>query len=405
MNRQSENRMRQGFNRPALRPAHRRLTLRTALLAMLVIGLLCGVAVAAITWGSREYLSHTEPDGTTHLNEELAAYAQPVGRAFQSECMDVKLIDAIYDGRSIVLTWTMQSLLDTREGYLLCDILVNGEYMGQGSLGNVDELFIKPGEIIESGISVRVDEKEEGDTCEVSMKFSLLTPNGELVEIGAMDGEGTATDYANYQARIDELNEQGKVVIAPDGVIELGYKSPAYEEGMTRADILAASGVMDLADELECGFTMDNNAESLSALPDGQPIEKDNGTYILRVIKAEMTPNSATFALERVFADEAAAKAFSAYYSEKLGPYWGFSFRDEDMDGDTWWADNSGGSGPDAPEPQTDGTWVWPYEATMVGINWTPKTITVVPYRDNPETGEYSVPHPDEGVTLTFEAK
>lgn len=115
-----------------------------------------------------------------------------------------------------------------------------------------------------------------------------------------------------------------------------------------------------------------------------------------------MGPNSATFRLERVFADAEAVEQFSAYYSEKLGPYWGFSFLDET--GDIWWSSNSGGSADTGtPEAQADGTWVWGYTAVMTNLERIPKTITVVPYRDEVDGSAYNIAFPEEAIELSFE--
>lgn len=44
--------------------------------------------------------------------------------------------------------------------------------------------------------------------------------------------------------------------------------------------------------------------------------------------------------------------------------------------------------------------WVWAYEASITELQSMPNTITIMPVRDDPETGESSVPYPEEAIIL-----
>lgn len=421
MSKLSETRLVQALQQPEVKQTARRLTMRTVVLAALLLALLCGAAVAAVTWSSREYLTRVNEDGTTEVNETLLEYVQPVGKVFENDAIKVDVVDAIFDGHALVLTWTTQNKTQD-EVYLLCDVRVNGTWAGQGSYAKVDELFLKPGEVVSSGLSARVDEAPEkgqdnhqlAETCDVNLAFTLMKPNGEVVEMQMdLTGDETQAEYdriaKEYTAKIDSLIEEGKVVIEPDGVIVMGSKYPPYEEGMTRADTYTASGLLTETGSLDVAITVEKNAEVKSALVDGKPIEKDNGDYTLRVLKADLTPNSATFLLERIFPNKEAAEKYANFYRIKHGPFWGFDFVDEE--GDIWWAGNGGGgSTMEEPMEQADGTWVWDYEASMTDILRMPTEITIVPYRDNPDMdveGEYNpddmhIEYPDEAVRLEF---
>ncbi len=405
----TENKLAEALRQPEVKEKARRFTMRTAVIVTVILALLCGAALAAVTWSSREFLTYTDDMGKTHTNEELLQYVQPVGQVYEGNALKIEMIDAIFDGYSLVMTWTTESKAQ-EQAYLLCDILVNGDYPGAGGYRQADELFLQPGEVIQSGMNARTDgvvhgvpgnESSIADACEVTMRFSALTPNGEVVKIGGMGGNGTDADYKAYTDNIERLVQEGNVVIAPDGVIELGSKY-AYEEGMTRADLYVAAGVMDLIDTVDVTFTVRANVESRPGLLGSQPIEKDNGDYILRVTRADLTPNTASFTLERVFASKEAAEKYSAYYTEKLGPYWGFVFLDENGEND-WYHNGGGGSDMEAPEEQPDGAWVWNYRYEMTKVVRMPGAVTIVPTRDDPETGEYNIPYPEEAVTLAFE--
>lgn len=400
----SERRIAAALERPQNAPRIRRLSMKTVVLAAVLLALLCGAALAAVNWNSRQFLTHTDKDGNAVVNDALVSHVQPVDQRFAGDVLTIDIVDAIFDGNALVLTWTNTSSA-AESVYILCDVRINGRGPGMGGYRGVDELFIAPGETIESGLMTRTDE-DGGDAapaerCDVALTFTAFAPNGEVVDLAPLDGESTEADRARQNAWIDEQVALGNVVLAGDGVIELGSNAP-YHEGMTRVEALTASGLMTPVDTVTASFGIARNAYPQSALPKGEPIEQDNGGYTLRVVRADLTPNAGTFVLERVFADAAAAQAYAAYYSEKLGPYWGFEFIDET--GDIWWAGNSGGGAQtEAPVEQPDGTWVWAYGAAMTDIQRPPKTLTILPVRDDPETGEHNVPYPDEALTLTFE--
>lgn len=387
------------------RPIVRR-PLRVAVAVLAGLVLICGVALAAINWSSRSLLSYEDVDGQVQVNEELASHAQPIEQSFRGKHLSVNVVDAIFDGNALVLAWTL-----TNDGekplYIYCDIQVNGDYSDMGSYTQVDELFIQPGETIQSGFSARTDGESYGEvaqSCDVALYFTAFASEREVVEIGALDGDTPGEDIKplqSYRENIKTLIAQGKLPIAPDGVIEMGEGVP-YQEGMTRADLLTESGLMEQTEAVDATFTIARNAETKTALHDGKPIEKMNDGYTLRVLQADMGLNSATFRLERVFENREAAEAFQAYYSGKLGPLWGFSFQDET--GDIWWNSNGGGSADtDAPEEQADGTWVWGYTAVMTNLQRTPKSITIVPTRDDTQGGALVIEFPQEALTLSFE--
>lgn len=377
--------------------------LRTMVAVCAALLLLCGVAFAAIRWSSRSLVSYEDQDGQQQVNEQLASYAQPVEQSFHGEFLSIDMVDAIFDGNTLVLAWTLTNTSE-RPIYLYCDPLVNGDRTDMGSYTRVDELFVQPGETIESGISARTDGENYGavsESCDVELRFTAFATEREVVEIEAMDEAATSANAEAYQSHIDSLLAQGKIPLASDGVIEMS-SHVTYHEGMTRSDMLEASGLMEKVDTVEATFSIERNTEAKSALPDGKQIEKENGGYLLRVVQADLGINSATFRLERVFASKEAVEEFWVYYSEKLGPYWGFSFEDET--GDIWWSGNGGGSADtEAPQEQPDGTWVWGYTQVSTNLVRVPKTITVIPTRDDPETGEFNVAFEQESITLSFE--
>ena len=399
MNNQSETRLANSLNRKPIQHTVRRISMRSLLVAALILVLLCGVAVAAITWGSREYLTYTDEEGQTHANETLLELAQPVTKTFEGAALRMDVVDAIFDGRSLVLTWTMQNKQTEGDLYLVMERPEGDEPWlgGQGGQLNADGLFVHPGEVVTSGITTLFDSPVDSDTLRVAFSYAVLAPTGEVVSIGGLNGDGGTNDDDAYRRRIDDLNAEGKLVLAPDGVIELGGSIPENAAEVAYAELLVAAGKMERVETVEVAFTVENNAEVKNLLPDSSPIEKDNGDYILRVIKAELSPNTATFELERVFESREAAERYSSYYTQKAGPNWSFDFQNEDNS--MWYFSGSGG-GSDAPVALPDGTWVWTYEFNITQLQSMPKTITIIPLRDDPETGVLNIPYPEEAIVL-----
>lgn len=147
------------------------------------------------------------------------------------------------------------------------------------------------------------------------------------------------------------------------------------------------------------------NAQPRSAVSGQDYPEKDNGAYTLRVVQADVNLNAATFRLERVFQDEAAIDQFKAHF-DRLGPFWGFIFHDEN--GDMGWCEiTAGDHDTEVPVKQEDRTWVWGYTARMANLKRIPKTITMAPFRDDPAidplSREFRVAFPDEAIEFSFE--
>jgi hypothetical protein len=110
----------------------------------------------------------------------------------------------------------------------------------------------------------------------VDFSYVVLKPKGEVVPIGGIDGGAPDPDaaYGAYQKQIDDLNAQGKLVVAPDGVIELGSNYPENAAEMSYADLLVAAGKMERIETIRVSFTVEKNAEVTNLLPEGKPVEK-----------------------------------------------------------------------------------------------------------------------------------
>ncbi len=372
----------------ASHPAVVRKPFRLAPILIAALILVCGTALAVASWGSRSLITHKGIDGQEQVNEALASHVQPIKEALKGDALSANIVDAIFDGNALVTAWTVTNNT-TETIYLLCDIQVNQAPTGMGTFTNGDEVFIQPGETIHSGFSARVAGGSLGtalEKCDVGLTFTAFTPKGQVVEIGAIS-ESTPAD--EYHAPIEALVAQGKIPVAPDGGVELGTQ---YNPAITRIENLEASGLMKQLDTLYMAFTVKCNAQD--QLKKAETVEKNNDTYTLRVTKADVNLNSATFHLERVFESQSAARE----YESNL---WDFYFLDET--GDIWWASAiSGDNDTKAPQQQADGTYVWAYTAEMTNLKRIPKSITVMPARFDQGT-QKKVLFPKDAVSFALE--
>jgi hypothetical protein len=371
----------------------RRYSLRSILAAALILALASGAALATIRWNSRQLITYIDEKGQEHVNEALVEMSQPIAQVFEGQSLRVNMIDAICDGRSLVLTWSLENKQEEGDLFLLLEN--TGELFNQGLYSQTSEVFISPGEIISSGVSTIIDAPLEEESVLISFSYAVLEPLGEIVEVDGLDWSEPAIVEEAYMRNIDELNAQGKLVIAPDGSVQLGSYYPENYEESSYSGFLIAAGKMKHIETVDVAFSIKNNAQVINLLPDGMPVEKDNGDYILRVTKAELSTDCATFNIERVSANEDAVEHLKTNNSDKLGPFWEFDFPDEENS--NWYVSLSGVY--HDPVAAAENTWVWAYELYLTPLQRMPESITVVPRRENPETGEMT-PYPDEAIAL-----
>ena len=408
MNSFTENRLMNNLKRKTDQHTARYISLRTLLIAACILVVLCGVAYAAINWNSREYLTYTDEQGQTHTNEELISLAQPILKTFEGDALRVDIADAIFDGRSLVLTWTMQNKQTEGDLYLLLERAEGDSpsiFFGSGGQRAVTEVFISPGETVSSGITTLFHEPVDTDTFHVAFTYSVLKPLGEVVPIDGIyydDESNPEEQYDAYTRHIDELIAQGKLPVTPDNTIALGSNYPENGDEMSYTETLLAAGTMELIEKVDVSFFIERNAVIQDLLPGGMPVERDNGDYILRVVRAEITPHMAAIDLERVFQSQEAVERFAPYYSfysdsEEHGLLWDFDFVDET---NSQWFINGSGSMSSYPNALPDGTWVWPCEYKME-VQHKPQVIKIIPQREDPESDTFNmISYSEEAIVL-----
>ncbi len=321
--------------------------------------LLAGLALAAINWGSRAFITQTDQDGNARINEELAGIITPVDRVFESETLKVTVIDAAYDGASAVISWTVENKTKDQPVFLICDPTFNGVWDGIGHGKSISHMIIQPGEIITSALSTVLAEGEAADAppaCEIVLDIQALAVNGPIVPL--------AYDALTDDETIDKLIDEGNIVTDEDGSIWSGsLKHSEQYKGKGFISYLLELGRLSQMETLKAYVAIALHASERKGASD--PMEIPYGDFTIRFVEAVRTPNTVTILLDAVFPDEATMKKHPIHPIAKLQSYGSHGMLYfKDGDGNDYFGEDhsstfSFGTAEREPVRQPDGTWTW----------------------------------------------
>lgn len=378
----------------------RRKLSTTLALVLVMLAMLAGIAFAAIHWGSREMITYTDADGVTHVNESLLPIIQTVGETFENDVLKIDVIDAIYDGRSVILSW-LATNKSAQDIYLLQWSTFNGEGGGAGSGWNDSYLILPAGETIECGFTTDLSQNERVDEalCETMMRFTPFLIDKPLLQRRYTDPEtnmGMWMDDEEVTAQI----AAGNIVFDYDHPV-LGTYVPD-DPDMRYEDMIVDAGAMEMLDELEAHFTLAINVEILKGRVEGQQV-LDGGDHTLRLLEAAVTPNTVVIRVERTFPDRETAMRYATPYQGASGSEgWALYFLD--AQGNDFIVGNCGyWPLTNEPQEQPDGTWTWAYEGSAVDIIPPPDTCYIVSGVFGLADVEDFVPVPEESLVVRFE--
>lgn len=343
--------------------------MRTYILLLLVVCLLVPVVTYAddAAWDTRALLAQEDRDG----NAALTGLIAPIGTEASGDGLTVTLIDAVYDGFVLTCAFTV-----TNTGgapiLLLTDVHFGDAVVGLQSYPG-DERVILPGEALPAGICAEVSgvglwEAGEAPAPLEAIDATLHLTGYPLAE-GVAYGENGALEDADLLSRM----------------------------GMSRVEAIEASGLFGQAHTLVVPLRVPNRAAIVSLLPDGVPVEQDNGAYTLRIRRADLSPDAVILDIDRVFASSRDVAAFQVTLSDRVR--YGYVLRDEDGYGD--WFRSAGQSADEGPRENVDGTWVWSFRLYATHLAAIPAGLTVVPTRrQGIEPMSAPAPLDAEAVTL-----
>lgn len=369
-------------------------------LAIVLMLLLTGVAIAALNWGSLDFMRYTTPEGFEGTNEEAFDLLQPVGQTFRGDAMEVTIVDALYDGRSLIMGWTVKNTHPTEPLFLLHQPWLNGQFDGAGHAKDDSDLFIQPGETITSGrnISLSQSDNMDAETCEVLMDFALLRPTGPLVERVHVDASGNITELS--ETEVEEHLQAGDVVVDNGRHPVIGSRWPDVYD--TNVELYEKSGLFTLEDTLQCRFTVTKNVEKRVGIPMGGRTEANMGLFTVRLLSAEITPLTATIATEIIYPDKGVADMFypGSYVKGGIGPVMldsGFMYMNEH--GNSFFGHCSWDMGTTPLEAMPDGTYRYIHSASFSEFVRPGKVCHIIPIAAS-DTFEH--PFTNEGISVSF---
>lgn len=383
------------------------------ILALLCTVSLVGTAAATDgTWGVTELLGfYAERCGHADAHPHLREFIKPIGQTLETDQVRIELIDAICDDPSYLVAWTIENKTDDVL-YILDEQRIDGDVFDMVFRCNTGQQFIEPGATVMAGISAsRRTDAAWTETHTFAIAFDVLKPLAEVVHFGPDSGI-TWDDNDEYRAIVNQLNDEGKIAEVGSGYVDLGHDFGSnWTNDTTYADLYAASDKFERLDSLQADVSLTYNTWRWTALLGGEPIEKDNGTYTLRVTKASLSPNTMEVQMDFRFPNELTAEAYSAsMFESPHGHGWSFAFLDEKGEELSCIQTLYGfGSeyGSERPIRQLDGTYLWSYILYMEGISSIPEQIAIMPTWTDPSApynpAEKDIQqYPEQAITLTF---
>lgn len=350
------------------------------LLVALLIVLLCGAAIAAVTnWDVRSALTGKDSDGNEIVNEALVQHAQPVGQVYEGAALRVEVSDAVYDGRSIAAAWTVTNKTD--------DLLYLSMEQAEGSINwnagptalSGDRMLIGAGETVNGMMDSRVVDAPQGDTVHVGFTYDVLRPAVEVVYREASDGDAEEDEADKL---VVETQPWGWMNLTLDFLnVDVAEAYDALEAAgtlhYTEADAYIETGKFERVETLEVGFDLVVEEDLVrSLLPEGQPVEKVYEQFAMRISSAELSLGTLEIIVDAIYPDEETARSYTDGTNGKPQ----LSFVGLNEAGEIYWQDNAGwGVYIREPVPLEDGRWMMQHHITHTQMVIVPEFVTVYP--------------------------
>ena len=285
--------------------------------------------IAAAALAIANYFSVGEYLTNGQAGEELASHIVTLNQDYENDYIKLKVGDAVFDGQSMALAWSLESKQPDKPVYLYPSITA---YCGDRQL-NVecmeDYAVDDFGYFFPSLVTPENDDPNQAatytiyeDTADTDVRWHftmrVLVPNWPVVNC-PVEMHGDADDlpvedygqlfhdaYANHIIMAEggtSLAQYGNIICADN---------PAAQEG-DYGDILVAGGALTLADTIECDFT--------TVLPDvkdytGASFELAD--YTAQVEKLRVSFMKVEYTIRQVFPEGASLAKFAEYIAYEV---------------------------------------------------------------------------------------
>ncbi len=269
----------------------KRFTLRTVLIAVLILMLLAGTALAIAT-------HYSVKDYKRNSSEEYQKSITFIDKSYENEFFSLYVTDAVFDGSSISIAMDILPKEGAEPVYLypMVTAACGGRDLPvdiEGCRGDFFSGFWVPDKEVELqgkyGVDACIYEEEADGDVQWALTFMVLKPNWELAyDQTVLHGDQSDPPMDEYMRRYRDAYAQQKILLA-DGysLVEFSSILPA-PEGMAIEEYqlqrlgpqLAQSEAFTLTETIECTWTASVPA-SYTVTNTGDRLEFDDYTIIM----------------------------------------------------------------------------------------------------------------------------
>lgn len=241
------------------------------LVAVLIVALLCGTALAIINYYSvRDYQAGGKPSA------EFEKLVVEIGETYENDYITLTIGDAIFDGNNLAVAMNLSSKDDTKPVYLYPRL--EGDCGGQklsvevlGMRGDFMSGFLYPnllrGDELDNNYGFDAELYNGTADGDVTWRFSVmvLAPNWRIEnDPTVLRGDGNDPSMEEYHKLFRSAYESERILttdgeslvsyiasVYPDSYGVLPMDDPAYR---SMGELLADCGAFTLIDTLECTF-------------------------------------------------------------------------------------------------------------------------------------------------------
>lgn len=329
----------------------------SAVAVVLIILLIAGVALAAAHFGVLDFISYPDQDGNMRFNEALIPHVQPIAQTLDGEAVSVTIHDAICDGTTMTLAWTVQNKLPDRDVFIFWHAAIDNPSYRAGNY-TPNEFILEGGQTREGGIFVSLVPFVEGSTLHVDVSFTVLEMEREITFAG---------DY-----------------------IQLPYEN--YLEGESKVDALVRMGYMRQLDTFMLPLELDVTSDITDILTRADKTEVVLEDYRMTLAAIECAPTTLQYTVCFTFESE---ERMNDFLEERRSMgFWPIT-GEEDQ-----WFGFAETTFPDAPV-EANGEWALYYVCDVTEILRMPDAIDIVPF----DILTNEVYHPEERFHVSIPAQ
>ena len=216
-----------------MKPAKRRFSVSLTV-ALLVILLLMGAAVATNQWGVLDYLF----GGAQNADEETIKKVWPVEQTQTAHGVTATIDSILLDGNRIAVGWVFENTNPHEPVYMLLDVIqADGKPVLCDSNDGIDHSWLPdpfesrahPEPVTKEGFTGIINgEAPQGD-FDIIIRVAVWKPIQPIYTVRYADYQNKfgQTDFEMMKPTITEKNEQGYIVVTEDG--EIRFTLPGEE--------------------------------------------------------------------------------------------------------------------------------------------------------------------------------